>query len=141
MEKGLCSFSIFSCVEKKNPLEFRTPKTKGYEVVAMDKLSDSKFGSTFTEVQFKDLLHSTNKSIINYPYLEQKFYKYSETGDNSLIIAYIHNKSIKTSSRRYKCVIFSHDNNNTLVHNYPFLLDLSAQLKVIYTFINCNSAI
>lgn len=131
MEKGFCSFSIFSCVEKRNPLDFRTPKTKGYDVVTITKLSDSKFGSTFTEVQFKDHLHSINRSTINYPYLEQKFYKYFPKGDNSLIIAYIHNKSIKPDSRKYKCIILSHDYNNTLVHNYPFLLDLSAQLKVI----------
>lgn len=131
MEKGLCSFSIFSCAEKRNTLDFQTLKTKGYNVVAIEKPSNSKFGSLFTEVQFKDYLHSTKRSTINYPYLEQKFYKYFQKEDNSLIIAYIHNKSIKKSSGKYKCIIFSHDYNNTLVHNYPFLLDLSAQLKVI----------
>lgn len=125
---SICSFSVFSCNQKRTTIDFRTPKNKNYSISPRDKLSDSKFGSKCNEILYHDYLHSITNSTVDYPFLKQRFFQFNTSKGGSLVITFIRNYSKKNGTNT---LIFSHDYKTTLGDNYAFILDTATQLKVI----------
>ncbi len=125
---GICSFSVFSCNQKRTTIDFRTPKNKNYSISPKDKINDSKFGSKCNEILYHDHLHSLTNSTVDYPFLTQRFFQFNTSKGGVIVISFIRNDSKKNG---INTLIFSHDYKTTLGDNYAFILDMATQLKVM----------
>jgi hypothetical protein len=107
----LINFSTFS------------PPTKVNYTITGDDLNDD-FGSCYKKVNFTHQEYSE----VNFPFIDIECYILKKCTDKKKLVLL----DIKNSSKKQNklTIIFSHGGSSDLGLCYPFLIDLSTQLKV-----------
>lgn len=107
---------------------FLPPMDPNYSII-YSKVNRKK-GSCYEKVEFKHKLFDNNI----YPWIEIQCYSILKSDSKKRIICLrILNRKMK--EEKNNTIIFSHGNSTDLGLMFPFLVDLSTQLKVIFFFI------
>jgi hypothetical protein len=123
---ALCCNKMFSFAKEMNVYKlinatFAPPKAN-YSIIDCEKIG----GLCYKKMKF---VH-TDYGNIKYPYLEVESYMLRRYIANNKIVL-LHIKNI--SNKQPVTIIFSHGGSSDLGTIYPFLIDLSTQLKVSIT--------
>ena len=103
-------------------IAFSPPSKINYTIE--NKGDINKRGKCYREVKF---IHDDYNEI-NYPWIEITCHRIKKCSNNKHIIA-LHIKNNNMSKEKKLTIIFSHGNSCDLGKIYPFLIDLSTQLK------------
>lgn len=104
-----------------NIIAFSPPSNRNYRIIEDGKTKER--GSCYTRVNF---IHSDYDDV-KFPFIERECFLLQKcTNKKKIVLLHIINTSIE---RDKPTIIFSHGNSCDLGVIYPFLIDLSLQLK------------
>jgi hypothetical protein len=113
-----------------NLMAFSPPVKPEYDISYEDKCNNEERGGCYKEVKF--VPHDYHEVV--FPWIETECYHLKKCSNKKkIVLLYIKNKSmLKNNNKSKVTLLFSHGNAVDLGGIYPFLVDLSTQLKVIF---------